>query len=518
MDTDVTIVGMGPTGALLGILLAQHDIKTAIVERDATAYSRPRAVQLDHEVLRLLNLAGVANEVQAASQPVKGYEFVSAEGELLMGFYPESELAPTGYAWNNLFHQPSLEAALRLRLDNCATVTKLEGAQLQQLKQNANGVVAHIQCADKQKAIHSRYLVGCDGGRSTVRQLLGIPVDDLGFDEPWLVVDALLPEGTKNLADKGLQLCDPARPTTSMPAGPGRHRWEFMLLPGENETQISSKTSVRELLSAWIDPEMIVIERIAVYHFHATFAERWAHGGVFLAGDAAHQMPPFMGQGLCSGARDAANIAWKLAAVLHAQANPNILGTLQQEREPQIRQITAMAMDLGKLVCTIDPQQALQRDKEILAQPIEARTALVNGVVNVGAGVLKSHGGGAILPESYVDTEGGAARLDMLAGYNAIVVIASAGQLDDGARADLAALLQALPGTRLCTLAQDEWIDDTAEWEPRLQLNDEQGYMKLLLGDASCILARPDRVVFACGDIAFINEQWRRYLADDIAT
>ena len=107
MDTDVTIVGMGPTGALLGILLAQHDIKTAIVERDATAYSRPRAVQLDHEVLRLLNLAGVANEVQAASQPVKGYEFVSAEGELLMGFYPESELAPTGYAWNNLFHQPS---------------------------------------------------------------------------------------------------------------------------------------------------------------------------------------------------------------------------------------------------------------------------------------------------------------------------------------------------------------------------------------------------------------------------
>ncbi len=518
IETDVTIIGMGPTGALLGILLAQRNIKTVLVERDATAYSYPRAVQLDHEVLRLLNLAGVAEEVSAASQPVSGYEFVSAEHELLMGFYPKSDLAPTGYPWNNLFHQPALEVALRSKLNDCNDAIKLTSTRLHRLEQNADRVSAFVERAGKEQRIDSHYLVGCDGGRSTVRQLLNIGIDDLNFNEPWLVIDILLPEGTAALSDKGLQVCNPARPTTSMPAGPGRHRWEFMLLPGESETQICSKASVRALLAKWIDPETIVIERTAVYHFHALFAERWRHGRAFLAGDAAHQMPPFMGQGLCAGARDAANLAWKLAAVLHAQAMPSILNTLQYEREPQIREITAMAMAMGDLVCTLDLDQALQRDKKILAQPIEARRTLVKGVANVSTGIIKSHGGGVILPEPYINTDTGAAKLDKMAGYTAIVVVRSVSALTSRESVDLTTLLQALPGTRLCTLTQEERVGESTLLNQALPLEDAEGHMEALLGVRCCIMARPDRVVFACGDIAFINTQWRQYLTGHLAT
>lgn len=362
---DVVVVGLGPVGAVLAGLLGQHGLNVAVVERSREVYPLPRAAHFDHEIMRVFQKLGIAEAALAHSRPAGAYEFRNAAGELLMRARAGREEGLSGWAYAYMFNQPGVEHALRARLDEMPNVSVRLGHSFESLAKHADHVEVRGVSDDGQAfTLQSRFLVGCDGAWSPVREALGISLEDYKFDEPWLVVDTI-PLNPAQLPKVNLQICDPARPTTSVQMGPGRHRWEFMLLPGEVAEDVLKPGFVEGLLERW--GVRVEIERRAVYRFHGLIAERWRDDRVLLAGDAAHQMPPFAGQGMCSGVRDAANLAWKLAAVLKGDADPVVLDTYQAEREPSVRDYVELAIEMGRVVCTLDPQQAAQRDATMIA-------------------------------------------------------------------------------------------------------------------------------------------------------
>ncbi len=486
-QTEVLIVGLGPVGAALGVYLGRMGVSAIAIERDRHVYPLPRAAHLDHETMRLLHLAGGAEAVAAASQPLSAYEFRNAAGELLMGFTPGGELAPTGWPFSSMFHQPTLEHALRARLAEMPSVSTRLGHALKGYEVAGEGIVAEVEGESGVYEVAARFIIGCDGGNSLVRRSAGIALDDMGFDEPWLVIDTVLQNGVTRLSTVGLQHCDPARPVTSMPMAPGRHRWEFMLLDGETPEDVTSDEAIAAMLAPYAGAASLDIERRAVYRFHALVAEKWRQGPVILAGDAAHQMPPFMGQGLCSGTRDAANIAWKIEAVLRGRADESLLDSYQAEREPHVRMITEMAVSMGKVVCTRDAEEARLRDEGMLAQPEDARMKGMMTLQGIATGILA--GGGAVFP----DPGHGAARLDDAAGYAPILIVS---EDCEAARA----FADAGGFTVLCR-----------------DLPDPQGYLAMLLGDAPAVLVRPDRYVFGIGEAAVLTAAWAHYLASGVA-
>jgi 3-(3-hydroxy-phenyl)propionate hydroxylase len=364
LECDVLIVGLGPVGATLAALLGRRGIDTIAIERDTDIYPLPRAVHFDHEIMRLFQALGVAEAVQRHARDLPAYEFRTAGGELLMRLDPSPDTA-SGWRSGYMFHQPGLEAALRDLLAALPDVRVLLGWQFQGLDQNGDGVAATVTGPDGQTTIRARYLVGCDGASSGVRAAIPSGLIDFRFDEPWLVVDTkALPQS--RMPQVNLQICDPARPTTCVLGGPGRHRWEFMLLPGEMPEDMLNAETIARLLASW-DCGPLEIERKAVYRFHGLTADRWRSGRVLLAGDAAHQMPPFAGQGMCSGLRDAANLGWKLDVVLKGLATEALLDTYQSEREPHVRALIELAIGMGRVVCTLDRDAAAARDAGMIA-------------------------------------------------------------------------------------------------------------------------------------------------------
>jgi len=398
-DCDVLVVGLGPVGAAMAALLARRGVSVIAIERDTVVYPLPRAVHFDHEIMRLFQQLRIADEVARHSSPLPPYEFRTADGQLLMSFPPDLEAA-SGWAGGYMFHQPSLEAALR---DILATEPQAEvrlGWRFEALDQDADGLTVRVIGPEGLREVRARYLVGCDGASSPVRQAIGGTLSDYGFDEPWLVVDVKVQPGART-PKVNLQVCDPQRPTTCVLAGPGRHRWEFMLLPGETAEDVLQDPLIEALLAPW-DCGAVEIERRAVYRFHGLVAETWRAGRVLLAGDAAHQTPPFAGQGMCSGLRDAANLAWKLDAVLKGQADEALLDTYQPEREPHARALIELAIGMGRIVCALDPDAAAARDQQMLANQAAGAPALpplrtapfTQGCIGAG-----TPGSGALFPQ-----------------------------------------------------------------------------------------------------------------------
>lgn len=493
-EYDVLIVGLGPVGAVLAALCAKLGLRTRVVEKDTAIYRLPRAVQIDYEVMRLLNFVGVADDVLANSCASAGYEFVNRDREILMSRYPPPGLAATGYPWANMFHQPSLEAALRSRLAECREVEVSLGANVAAIEQDRDGVAAVVEREGGAERIEAAYVVACDGARSFVRRALDIDMVDLGFEEPWVVVDVKLPPGMRQLAEVSVQLCDPAQPTTSVLSGPGRHRWEFMLRPGDDYAEATRPEVLKARLADWVDTDAIEIERSAVYEFHGLIARRWRSGRILLIGDAAHQMPPFFGQGLCSGVRDACNLAWKLAAVLRGAVAPAFLDTLQAEREPHVAGITRSAIELGRIVCIADEAEAAARDRRMLA----GRTPFPSMPV-ITEGVLGDRAAGRPMPEPMVSGKR-RERLDDVVGYVPLLVVAD-GAVD---AATVRAFEAAFPGVRTGALESAR--------DGQFGLEDESGHVRRMLGDAPALLAKPDRIVFGTGGVAMLAREWADYL------
>ncbi len=367
---DVAIIGYGPAGATLANLLGQYSLSVLVLEREAEIYPLPRAIHFDGEVMRVFETAGLRREVEAISRPgLKGMYFNNAAGETLLIRGGTAELGPHGCATNHYFHQPELEAVLRgglRRYPGVEVRTRHEVTAIEDGSEHATLQVKDLQ-SGQAYAVQARYVVGCDGARSLARKAIGTLMVDLGLHQPWLVFDVRLKTDVPGLPDNTVQHCDPARPMTYCNVTGNRRRWEIMLMPGDDPEQLVKPETLWKLVSKWITPDQADIERAVIYTFHSVMAETWRKGRVLLAGDAAHQTPPFLGQGMCAAIRDAANLAWKLEAVLHGRAQDALLDTYGSERAPHVHAFIDLAVKLGDIIQTTDLQAARERDAKFKA-------------------------------------------------------------------------------------------------------------------------------------------------------
>ncbi|MEM9106441.1 MAG: bifunctional 3-(3-hydroxy-phenyl)propionate/3-hydroxycinnamic acid hydroxylase [Pseudomonadota bacterium] len=358
---DVAIVGLGPTGATLANLLGLCGLSVLVLERESGIYGLPRAVHFDDEVMRVFQTIGVAEEVEISTRVNVGMRFVDPDGKLLLDWPRPADVTPQGWHASYRFHQPDLETVLRKALDRYPQVEVRTGTDVRIVEDRGTHVdlVFEATGSSIQETASARYVVGCDGARSLVRRTMGCGMDDLGFNERWLVVDVILKKDKPELGNHSIQFCDPHRPATYCRSPGMRRRWEITVRDDEDSEDIATSQSVWHLLSRWLTPEEADIERRAVYTFHSTLARKWRDGRLLIAGDAAHQTPPFMGQGMCTGIRDAANLAWKLADTIRAKTDADLLESYQQERMPHARTYIETAIRLGGLINTLGTGEAL---------------------------------------------------------------------------------------------------------------------------------------------------------------
>ena len=373
VDVDVAIVGFGPVGAVAAALLGQAGLRVHVCDRLPDVYEIPRAIALDHELMRVFQQLGVVDAVLPFTEPFTPSEWFGADGQLIRRMTMVAPPWPQGYTPSIVFTQPPVERVLRACVAQMPNVQVALGTTMTELRQDAHGVTLSMQAADgRASTVRARWVIGCDGGAGALRGRVGITLDDLGFDEPWLVVDVRVNErGLARLPRTSVQYCEPDRPCT-MVIGPGNHRrWEISLKPGEDPLQVASNEGTWQLLSRWLSPDEGTLWRQAAYRFHALVADRWRVGRVFIAGDAAHMQPPFLGQGMCQGVRDVANLAWKLAAVHHGEvtgaAADRLLDSYGHERQAHVRELTSRLKALGAIICERDPVKARARDARLLA-------------------------------------------------------------------------------------------------------------------------------------------------------
>ncbi len=358
---DVAIVGYGPVGNALAILLAQRGHQVVVLERQPRPYALPRAVHFDHEVARILQACGIGDDLAGITEPADIYEWRNAAGTTLLRIGGAGR-GVSGWPRSSMFCQPDLEALLDRRAQALPGVTVRRGVEVTGLADDGDVVTLRTSGGSDSGVVRARFVVGCDGANSTVRSLVDLAVRDLGFFYDWLIVDVVLHDG-RVFDPVNVQVCDPARPTTAVSGGPGRRRWEFMRLPDEPRADLDREEAAWRLLAPWdVTPANATLERHAVYTFQARCVEQWRRGSVLVAGDAAHQMPPFAGQGMCSGLRDAANLAWKLDLVLRGEAGGALLDAYGEERGPQVAAVIRTSMELGEIICVPDAAQAADRD------------------------------------------------------------------------------------------------------------------------------------------------------------
>lgn len=367
---DVAIVGFGPSGAVAAGLLGARGIRTFVCDRAQDVYDKPRAIALDHEITRLFQNMGVFEQIKPYLEPFTDSVFYGVDGQVIKRMSTVAEPFPLAHTPSVVFTQPPVERILRAHAASFPSVTIALGQQLLNLSQDETGVSMQLQDDKGQPStVRARYLIGCDGASSTVRTLAGIALEDLGFDEPWLVVDVLVNEpGLSKLPVTSVQYCHPERPAT-MVIGPGRHRrWEISINPGEDPEQLATPEGTWKLLAPWISPADGELWRQASYRFHALVAEDWRQGHVFIAGDAAHQQPPFLGQGMCQGLRDVSNLCWKLAAVLKGAAPDRLLDSYTPERKGHVTALTTRIKAIGKIIGERDVNKARARDAHLLEE------------------------------------------------------------------------------------------------------------------------------------------------------
>ena len=410
----MVVVGAGPVGLTAALLLARRGVPVLVLERYPEPYPLPRAVHLDDEVLRVLQDAGVADEVVAAGRPMAGMRLVDRHLRTLAEFPRRAEDGVHGWPPGILFRQPDLEAVLRAAVAAVPGIEVRRGCTVTGLVQDDDGVRLTVD-GGTERSVSAAYVLGCDGAGSTVRELVGVRVRDLGRPDRWLVVDARWPSAPPVWPGVH-QVSDPARAATFMPITGDRYRWEFRLHAGETADSVG----LPALLARW-DAADVEVERATAYEYRAAVADRWRVGRVLLAGDAAHLTPPFIGQGLGLGLRDVHQLAWKLDSVLAGRADDGLLDTYGAERAPHARALIGVALRLGGLM-TGGGRAAAAVRRVVLAgyRRVPVAAALARGsrtpALRRGPMVGRSRRAGSLVPQPEVQVDGRRCRLDDVLG------------------------------------------------------------------------------------------------------
>ena len=498
---DIAIIGCGPVGALAANLAGKAGLSVLVIDRETNPHPLPRAVHLDHEMMRLFQAAGLAEAIAPGMRETEGHLHVGADHGVIR--YMGTAGRPKPFSWANdyFFYQPELEAHLRDGLDRFAQVTQMMGVELAAFDQDDAGVTLRLAGVDGAIERRARWVIACDGARSVVRKALGITLEDLHFEESWLVVDAEV-EGpvrfpdlwgvpdTADIQQLSVMMCDPARPATIVPGRGTMRRWEFMLLPGEDDAEMMRADRVAALIDPYLGDVPHRLVRATTYRFHGLIAERWRERRVFLAGDAAHQTPPFFGQGMCHGMRDVANLVWKLDLVVRGASDPALLDSYQVERDPHVRSVVTAAVEAGRYICELDADRAAARDAAM-------RERARSGQTGTAADLIPAYGSGAIA----TDTPG--------AGERFVQPRLDDGRLLDDATGSGWRLFVADGAAVTAPDAFDMAIVAVADIA-------DGGTLSRWLGErgATAVLVRPDGYVFgtAAGDVAALLDAARRRL------
>ena len=506
----VVIVGAGPTGLTLANLLGVYGIRTLVVERQTDTVGEPRAVTIDDESLRTVQATGLI--AQVLPQIVQGYgvHYFSWRNREFARIEPS--VMEHGFPKRNAFRQQRLVGHLRDGLARFETSAIWFGHELKSFRDDSSTVHLDIRQGDALRPVTCDWLVACDGGRSPVRESLGITLTGSSYDEKWLIVDLL---GRDTPFRHTSTWCDPVRPAIRLPGPEGTLRYEFMLHPGEDPDEMLDEARVR----AWIRQRtpgdaLLPITRKVVYAFHARVAAQWKSGRVLLAGDAAHLTPPFAGQGMNSGVRDAANLAWKLAAVVNGQLPASLLDTYEEERQPHAWSLIRMAVRIGQFmqpksvlaamlaqgalkICSLYPPV---RDY-VLQLKFKPKPRFFDGFFADGEAPGARVPAGQLLPQPLVELPGGAhTRLDEVLGTGFSLITSGA----DAQTATLTWLRAAgLPCHHVQLVAQsDDFLPPTsltAGTNADITVRDVHGTLGDVLrsAGADAVLLRPDRYVLA---------------------
>lgn len=490
---DVAIIGCGPVGALAANLLGKQGLNVVVLEKEANPYPLPRAVHLDHEMVRLFQAVDLHDTILPYMRDTDGHLHIGADHGVIRYMGTVGKPRPFGWSNDYFFYQPELEDLLRDALARFDNVSLQLGTEFLSLKQHNGSVTLTVMKQGVESTIDARWVIACDGSRSQVRKQLGVKLDDLQFEEPWLVVDAEvngpiqfpdisgLPDDA-NIQQLSVMMCDPNRPATIVPGRGNHRRWELMLLPGEDDAEMMQTSKVAELIGPYVQGVDHTIVRAATYRFHGLVAEQWQAGNVFLAGDAAHQTPPFFGQGMCHGFRDVANLAWKMVLVASGQSDESLLATYQPERDPHVRAVISAAVGAGRYICMLDKDAAAHRDADIRekVKRNELPTTAADLIPPVSTGIIAAGtakaGARFIQPRITLD---GAERLldDVAPGQWRLLVNSSELATQAGAQAtDLQAVtVNVIDISKFASAALNQWLTDA---------------------QADCVLLRPDFYVY----------------------
>ena len=496
---DVVQIGYGPVSQVLALMLARQGHRVAVVERWSEPFALPRAVCIDHEAARILRALGLGEGLARVSRPAPRYEWFNAEWDTLLSI-DWSAASVSGGPEVNFVHQPSLEAEFRAAVREQPGAALHLGWELVGFTDHGDHVAVEVREVEggATRTLRTRYLIGADGANSLVRETLGIEREDRGFHADWLVVDMLLNPGVVLDIPACGQYCNPARPTTIVPGGvpagaaEGRvcRRWEFMRLPHESREALQDEGYVWSLLEPWVRRDQAELIRHTIYTFRSLIADSWRQGRVLLVGDAVHVMPPFMGQGMCAGIRDAWNLSWKLDALLRDEADDTLLDSYATERRPHVSAVIDASIYLGKVICIADPDEAAERDRAFKAgthDPLPAFPHLTTGILARDAHGALAPMAGLLSPHGTVRWQGREGRWDEVVGLGFCVIVRDA---------DPASLLRP---NQLRMLAQlgARVVGIAAAPRGDLVVDLEGGYAAFLdAHGAAAMITRPDFYVF----------------------
>ncbi|MBX9757537.1 MAG: bifunctional 3-(3-hydroxy-phenyl)propionate/3-hydroxycinnamic acid hydroxylase [Beijerinckiaceae bacterium] len=419
----VGIVGFGPVGAMVANLMGRAGVRALALDRTPEIFPKPRAIALDHEILRAFDNIGVLGRILPWLEPFTASEHFGVDGQLIRRIDMAPAPYPLGYVPSQVFLQPPVERELRDNLASFPCVDVMLGREFVSLRQDSGKVEVEARKPDGDiERFTFDYLIGCDGAASSVRRATGMKLDDLGFDEPWLVIDVLVNEqGRAKLPQRSAQYCNATRPTTYLVGPQNLRRWEITILPGEDPKACEQEDHVWSLLAPWISREDGELWRASSYRFHALVAGTWREGRVFIAGDAAHQQPPFIGQGMCQGIRDAVNLSWKLIDRMNGAAADSVLDTYETERAAHVRELTGRIKAIGKYISERDPALARARDERLLAEGggqaltvtrQEIVPPLTQGFLHAESGAIA----GTLFPQPWIESAAGPKLMDEAAG------------------------------------------------------------------------------------------------------